>query len=501
MAARTFDAYSTPKEGVIWGLTVPQLMFLSTATFPAWLAISGQRWLAALAWVPVWAVLVFLVVVPLGGRSAVGWLSAAAAFSMAGLAGWSGFRSKARTGSLRNLDELDMPGTLAAVEVLEGPPVGLDQRRIAVIKNSSARSWALTARIDHDGIAMVSEETRNRFADGLTELLDTAGRGELIAEIHLMVRTGPDDCTERELWLRDHLAADAPVTSVATQIEHLHWSRSGVRTEAFLTIVVPESRISREARHLGGRLDGRFNALMSLADEIAAVVTGPMGARSIGWLTSPELAQAVRLGFAPGDRPGLVEATAEAQRTPGVAADVPWGLAGPSEATTAARHYRHDAWASVTSTVKLPERGAPMGLWWHVLAPSEPFEYRSVAVVFPIEKQSAADRQAAQQEFGQSLGQGLKDRLGVRTGAKDHRRQARLDQVEVQLALGATLSHPYALCCVTVPGTAPVAEFGRRLDAAIRRGGMAPQRLDMAQDLAFVAATIPLGISLHHGGR
>ena len=41
MAARTFDAFTTPKAGVIWGLTVPQLLFLSVATFPAWMAISS----------------------------------------------------------------------------------------------------------------------------------------------------------------------------------------------------------------------------------------------------------------------------------------------------------------------------------------------------------------------------------------------------------------------------------------------------------------------------
>ena len=54
MAARTFDAFTTPKAGVIWGLTVPQLLFLSVATFPAWMAISSQRWLAGVLWVPVW---------------------------------------------------------------------------------------------------------------------------------------------------------------------------------------------------------------------------------------------------------------------------------------------------------------------------------------------------------------------------------------------------------------------------------------------------------------
>ncbi len=499
MAARTFDAFTTPKAGVIWGLSVPQLLFLSVATFPAWMAISSQRWLAGVAWVPVWLLLLFLTVVPLGGRPAVGWLAAALAFAVAGLAGWLSFRSKAATGTLRDLDELDMPGSLTGVEVLDGPPIGLAQRRVAVIKHCAARTWAITARIEHDGIAMATDALCNRYADGLTELLDTAARGELIDEIHLMVRTTPDDCSERELWLRANITADAPVTSVATQIEHLRWSQAGVRTEAFITIVIPDTRLSKEARHMGGNTDGRMNTLMSLAAEIGAVVTGPMGARDITWLTSPELAQVVRLGFAPGDRASLVHTAHEATQDGSVNAEVPWALAGPSQAYAAVRHYAHDAWHTVASTVKLPDRGATMGGWGHVLAPSESVERRSVAIVFPIEKQSAADRKAAQQEFGQSLGQGLKDRLGVRTGAKDHRRQAKLDQVEVQLAMGATMSHPYALCSVTVPATAPIGEFGRRLDAAIRRGGMAPQRLDMSQDLAFVTATIPLGISLNRG--
>ncbi len=307
-----------------------------------------------------------------------------------------------------------------------------------------------------------------------------------------MVRATPDDCTERELWLRANIDPEAPTTSVATQIEHLRWSQAGIRTEALVTIVVPDTRLARETRHTSGNpLQGRMNTLMSLTAEIGQVLTGPMAATSVEWLTSPQLAEVVRLGFAPDDRSTLTHA-AEA----GSFGRVPWALAGPSEAFTAVRHYAHDAWCTVTSTVKLPERGTSMGVWGPVLVPSDPVERRSVAVVFPIETQSSADRKAAQQEFGQSLGQGLKDRLGVRTGAKDRQRQARLDQAETQLALGAAMSHPYAVCATTIPASAPVAEYGRRLDAAIRRGGMAPQRLDMSQDLAFTAATIPLGISL-----
>lgn len=40
-----------------------------------------------------------------------------------------------------------------------------------------------------------------------------------------------------------------------------------------------------------------------------------------------------------------------------------------------------------------------------------------------------------------------------------------------------------------------VAEFGRRLDASIRRAA-SPLRLDLAQDTGFAAATLPLGLGL-----
>ena len=68
--------------------------------------------------------------------------------------------------------------------------------------------------------------------------------------------------------------------------------------------------------------------------------------------------------------------------------------------------------------------------------------------------------------------------------------------MDEKLARGNALIRPYAVCCVTVPSTAGISEFGRRLDGCVRRAGFAPLRLDLAQDAGFAAATIPLGISL-----
>ena len=69
-------------------------------------------------------------------------------------------------------------------------------------------------------------------------------------------------------------------------------------------------------------------------------------------------------------------------------------------------------------------------------------------------------------------------------------------RLDGKLARGNSLTHPYAVCTVTVPKTARVSEFGRRLDAAVRRAGFAPLRLDLAQDVAFAASTVPLGVTL-----
>ena len=56
------------------------------------------------------------------------------------------------------------------------------------------------------------------------------------------------------------------------------------------------------------------------------------------------------------------------------------------------------------------------------------------------------------------------------------------------------------MCTVTVPKTARIAEYGRRLDASVRRAGFAPLRLDLAHDVGVAASTVPLGVSLTRRG-
>ncbi|MDC6695388.1 SCO6880 family protein, partial [Leclercia adecarboxylata] len=109
---------------------------------------------------------------------------------------------------------------------------------------------------------------------------------------------------------------------------------------------------------------------------------------------------------------------------------------------------------------------------------------------------SVADRRTASNEWAADLGEELRSRARMKVRARQRAETAKARGVDVQLARGSCLTRPYAVATVTVPKTVRVAEYGRRLDAAGRRAGYAPLRLDLAHDVAFAASTVPLGVSL-----
>ena len=499
--ATIYGDYNRDKIGWFFGLSGWQLATLAGAVIPVFWAIQHGAWLSAVLFVLLWVLVVVVTVAPVRGRSATGWLTASTAFAIGGLAGWTRFRSKASTGRSDALAEADLPGVLQGVQIHDGPPQGHSLARIAIIQDHAAKTWAVTAAVVHPGIGLSAAPDRHRQGTGLSELLDLASRTELIDEILFTVRTVPEDGAERDLWMTRHQRANGPALSRQVNDElKTGLARASVRTEAFVTIVIPENRIGREAKECGGGLAGRARVLYGLMGEVEAQLRGGMAMTAVTWLTSPELALACRTGFAPGDRAGIIDAIAQREHDAGVNADVPWAMAGPSAADPVVRHYSHDAWNSASATIKLPVKGAAMGALAPVLTPSEPGERRSFMVAYPILRQSKADRQSANSEWAADVGAHLRTKAGVKQRAKARAEAAKAHGMDDKLARGNSMTRPYAVCTVTVPKTARVAEYARRLDAAVRRAGFAPLRLDLSQDAAFAASTLPLGISLSRKG-
>lgn len=504
--ARTYDDYTRDKIGWFFGLRGWQLGVLAVTATPVFLALQRTAWSSAATFAGLWVLVLVVTAMPVRGRSATGWLLAATATAVGGTARWSVWRSPASRGHAHDLAVADLPGVLHGIQVHDGPPRGAAMSRTAIIQHHAQRTWAVTAQVTHPGIGMAGATERDRYGAGLSQLLDVAARTGLVDELLIMVRTVPDDGAERDLWLARQQRAGAPVVSRQVN-DDLRQALTGaaVRTETFVTVVVPEARIGRPAREAGGGLDGRARVLYGVLAEVEQQLRGPLAMTAVTWLTSPQLALACRTGFAPGDRAGLVEAMARRDhhpdQDPGVNADVPWAMAGPSGADTAARQYSHDAWNSVSATLQLPANGAVLGSLAPVLTPTEAGERRSYAAVFPIMTAGRADRATANAEWAADLGEELRTRAKVRPRARTRAETGRARTVDAKLALGAALVRPYAVCTVTVPKTMRVAEFGRRLDAAVRAAGFAPLRLDLSQDVGFACSTVPLGVDLARGGR
>lgn len=499
--ATIYADYSKDRVGWFFGLSGWQLATLATCSLPTFWAINQQAWLSALLLTGLWALLLIVVVVPVRGRSATGWLLAAASYALGGMFGWSRFRSRAASGRSEDLNRADLPGVLQPVQVHDGPPHGATLRRVALIQDHGARTWAVTAAVVHPGIGMSGPAERHQLGAALTRMLDAACATELVDEVLFLVRTVPEDGAEREQWLSEHRRPGGPDLARRVNEDLLRaLNRASVRTETFVTVVVPEARIAKVAKDSGGGLGGRARVLHSVMNEVEAHLRGPMLINTVTWLTSPELSAACRTGFAPGDRAGIVDAVAAATRDSGVNADVPWAMAGPSGADPVVRHYSHDAWNSISSTIKLPANGAALGALAPVLTPAEPGERRALVVVYPIVATGSANRQSANSEWASDLSTGLRARLGVRQRAAQREEASKAGAMDGKLARGNCMVRPYAVCTVTVPKTVHVADAGRRLDASVRRAGFAPLRLDLAQDRGFAASTVPLGIGLTRKG-
>ncbi|USQ77794.1 SCO6880 family protein [Ornithinimicrobium cryptoxanthini] len=492
-----YGDYTRGRIGWFFGLTGLQLAVLSVAVLPVAWSVSAQDWLAAALFVVLWGLLFLVLAVPVRGRPMTGWIGATLRLAAGTLAGWTRFRARATRGQPSEAGHADLPGILSSIVIHEGPPTGHHSARVALIQNHSTRTWAVTASIVHPGLGMTELEDRAAYGSGLTELLDAAVRAELVTEIIFMVRTVPEDGAERLDWVRRHRAANAPA-QVSGINDELHESLTAatVRTEQYVTVVVPEARLAKVAREYGGGINGRARALYGAITEIESHLRAGMGVTSVQWLTSPELAHACRTGFAPGDRASLIDALAAARTDAGVNADVPWEMAGPSGADASARHYSHDAWNSVSSTIKLPIKGAAMGALAPVLSAHQDGERRSFMVCYPLVASSRADRSSANSEFGADLGQSLRVAARMKQRTKNVDESEKVRRLEAKLARGNSMTVPYAVATVTVPKTVAAAEAGRRLDSSIRRAGFAPLRLDLAHDVAFAASVVPMGVSL-----
>ncbi|MHA3700736.1 SCO6880 family protein [Jatrophihabitans sp. YIM 134969] len=493
-----YGSWSKDRQGWFLGLGGGSWIVILLGGLPLLVAAGAHTWALVLGWLPVWAVLIVLVTVPVKGRSAFRWGLDSVLRSVGIVLRWSDWQSGAAAGTTENFDDADLPGVLSGVRTHDGPPFGPLLARPAIVADNRERTWAVVARITHPGIGLAEAPVRTRMGNGLSELLEGAAIAELVSVIALQIRTVPDDGAERAAWQQLNLRPDAPALALAVNAELTAvMTQAGVRHEAFVTVVIPEGRIAKLAKEAGGGIDGRARVIYGVMGEIEARLLGPVACTTVSWLDSPALAAAIRTGFAPGDRAGLTAADIAAQRNPQLTASLPMAAAGPSSTPNPERrHYAHDAWLSATCTILLPDKGAIMGALAPVFTPTTAGERRSVTVFFEPVPAAKADRIVGNESMSSELATEIRRKGGFKVRAAHRRDAARVEGQDVRLADGNALVRVAIAASVTVPNTWSITDYGRRLESNITGSGFKPLRLDLAQDSAFAAACIPLGIGL-----
>ena len=431
------------RQGWFLGLTGAQITLVLVAAAPAWIAMAVGHWVYLTVLVPGWMVIVVLVCLPIRGWSALQWLGVLLRHLVGTTLGWSRFQSAAAAGHPLDANrssanqrsanhgepsrgrggpdahgdmggvEADLPGVLAGIRVHDGPPMTSRLLRPAIIQNQATRTWAVTARIVHPGIALSDNTDRTRMGAGLAELFEAATGANQIHLIAFQVRTIPDDGAERDEWVRRHTGrGDTPRDAdgeselsahVNAQLE-LMTAGAAMRREAFVTVVVRETVIAREAKRAGGGAAGRARILYGLMAEVESRLTGAIGCTHVTWLDTAALAVAIRTGFEPGDSPALADAAIAHAHDERVAVGVPLAAAGPVNAVPRMRCYQHGEWESTSSAILLPRKGAMIGALARALVPSQPGERRALTVFYRPVSQQTADRATGRAEMSAAMG-------------------------------------------------------------------------------------------------
>jgi hypothetical protein len=210
------------------------------------------------------------------------------------------------------------------------------------------------------------------------------------------------------------------------------------------------------------------------------------------------MAAALRTGY----NPATAAALAVERLCGGGGPGLPLAAAGPTLAPTpAARAFHHDGFSTVSWAVLMPENGVGFGALGPLLAVRTAGERRTLAIHYEILSARASARAVQRQRYRANIIRDVKASRGFSTTAADQRTSSSSRDQEHAVAAGAAMVRFTVATSVTVPSSWPVEDHAARLENDAT-GRLRVLRLELAQDSAFVAAVLPVGIGLpqHRGG-
>lgn len=497
---RTYSGFRRERIGAVAGLPMGTLMVMVLLALPGVFGFAQQRYVLGVVWMLAWAVGVALVAVPVRGRSAWTWLWQSVAWLVGRASGASSWVSRVSEGDVtsKDVDQVDLPGSLQHVELVDGPPLpvmGLRQPCLIHDKRDGG-SWRMVARLDHPGISMASSERLDGQAAALGDLMASLAVSGVVRRLSIYTRSEPGDDVERQAWLAGHVSDQVP--EVMRQSLHSLEAQvraSSITTDLFVVVEVGESSIRREARAAGGGVEGRARVIYRHLGEVTQGLVGA-GVKTVSWLSTPELVEAIHSGYQPAVRDELARARLAARTQLGVETSIAPIAAGPARAEGDRSVYRHGNYVTKAFTVVPPKQGTQVGSLAPLVTPAGSGERRSLAIHYETKAPAAAQRQVEREVNESTLAKETRARMGLRVRVRDRRQADEVARQEQVISAGHTLTRMAMVSAVTVPATMDIRDHAAAMQASARNRQFSLYPLDLAQDAGFVAAVLPVGIGL-----
>ncbi|MGC0400379.1 hypothetical protein RKD27_003023 [Streptomyces sp. SAI-126] len=323
------------RRGILLGLSLPQLVLVSSMLALLLMTVISTGLLGAVALAPLWAASGALVAIRRHGRSLIDWAPIVARYAHRRRSGQTLWLARPVTRP-RQDGILHLPGTAASLKVVTP---GDSANQAAAVHNPHQQTLTAIARVSSRAFALLDPTTQNHNVGSWGRALAGIARTGHIATVQVLERTVPDsgDTLTRH-WTQN----GQPHTPVAGQIYSELVASAGPAAaphETYLAISLDLKAARRLINQAGGGLPGAFTVMQQTTASIAQAARNA-GLQVTGWLTSREIAAVIRTAYDPKALAALQQwsETGRAEADPAAAGPVVQFEEYDRLATDSARH-------------------------------------------------------------------------------------------------------------------------------------------------------------------
>ncbi|MFF3412568.1 SCO6880 family protein [Streptomyces sp. NPDC002742] len=282
------------RRGILLGLSLPQLILVSSMLTLLLLTVISTGLLGAVALTPLWAASGALVAIRRHGRSLIDWAPIVARYAHRRRTGQTLWLARPLTRP-RQDGVLHLPGTAVSLKVVTP---GDSANQAAAVHDPHQQTLTAVARVTSRAFALLDPATQNHNVTSWGRALAGIARTGNIATVQVLERTVPDsgDTLTRH-WTQN----GQPQTPVAGQIYSELVASAGPAAaphESYLAISLDLKAARRLISQAGGGLPGAFTVMEQTTASVAQAARNA-GLMVTGWLTAREIAAVIRTAYDP----------------------------------------------------------------------------------------------------------------------------------------------------------------------------------------------------------